>query len=161
MSYLGTSIQEATVENDQRRPKTYEEVEMHKKNLKRSLDVIEKNVELSIDLPDALPTAQLADILGAGVNHRDLLSAAVSSHLTAVVSGLLELGFRNAPKGKPRPRAFDLLAWESLEAAEHVCGLPKIVLLRACLALLARKGVTRVDLQATLDEIGELRDRLE
>jgi hypothetical protein len=144
------------VENEQTRPETYAEIEAGKQNLKRSFDVVEKNVELSRDLLEALPAAQLAEILGAGANHRDLLSAAVSGHLTDVVSGLLELGFCNAPKGKPRPRAFDSLAWQSLEAAEKLCGLSKIALLRACMVLLARRGVTRVDLQATLDEIREM-----
>jgi hypothetical protein len=149
------------VENEQTGPATYSEVEAHKKKLKHSFDVIEKNVELSKELLEALPTAPLAEILGAAINVRDLLSAAVSGHLTDVVSGLLELGFRNAPRGKPRPRSFDSLAWESLEAAEKLCGLPKIALLRACLVLLARKGVTRVDLQATLDQIREMGEGLE
>ena len=73
---------------------------------------------------------KLGEMLGSRINHRDLISAAVSSHLSEIVSTLQRLGVRSTPKGKQRPRKFDRLAWEALEAAEKVCGLPKVVLLR-------------------------------
>ena len=93
-------------------------------------------------------------MLGSRINHRDLMSAR-SAPLSEIVSTLQRLGVRSTPKGKQRPRKFDRLAWEALEAAEKVCGLPKVVLLRLS-ALLAREGVIRVDLQACLDEITEM-----
>ena len=61
--------------------------------------------------------------------------------------------------GKQRPRKFDSVAWQGLEAAESVTGLPKVLLLRASLSLLAKRGVRRIDLKACLDEIAEMGDQ--
>jgi hypothetical protein len=135
---------------------TTEMVESRKRELKQSSGLIEKSVDVSRKLLDEIPTTQLVEKLGSEVNHRDLMSAAISSHLPNIVSALLGLGIRQMPKGKQRPRTFDIKAWQSLEAAEKICGLPKVELLRACLYLLARKGVTQVDLQVSLDAINEV-----
>jgi hypothetical protein len=153
------------VKKSKTRSITSKEAEIRKRQLKRSEGLIEKGVDVSIALLDEIPTevaAKLIKMLGFRINHRDLMSAAISSHLPEILRTLLRLGIRSAPKGNQRPRKFDALAWESLEAAEEVCGLPKVVLLRACLSLLAKRGVTRVDLQASLDEIigmGDQRDQ--
>ena len=147
------------MENSKLRSMTSKETESRKCKLKRSEGLIEKGVDVRSALLDEVPTkvaTKLGEMLGSRINHRDLMSAAVSSHLSEIVSTLQRLGVRSTPKGKQRPRKFDRLAWEALEAAEKVCGLPKVVLLRACLSLLAREGVIRVDLQACLEEITEM-----
>jgi hypothetical protein len=134
------------------------EAEARKRALKRSGVMIDKGIDIPNALLDGLPAevgAKLGEILGSKATTRDVLSAAVSGYLAEVVSGLLRLGIRRTRSGKQRPRKFDSVAWECLEAAESVAGLSKVLLLRACLSLLAERGVARVDLQAALDELTE------
>ncbi len=138
---------------------TSQEAEFRKRELKRSEGMIEKGVDISNDLLEGLPAevlTRLSKILGSKANTRDVMSASISSFLPEVVSTLLRIGIRRTPSRKQRPRNFDSLAWKSLEAAESVTGLPKVLLLRACLSQLPKKGVTRIDLQACLDEITKM-----
>ena len=140
---------------------TSQEAETKKRELKRSGGIIQKGVDISSALIEGLPSevaTKLSKMLRSKANTRDLMSAAVSSFLPEVVSALLRIGIRRTPSGKQRPRKFDSVAWQGLEAAESVTGLSKVLLLRSCLSLLAKKGVTRVDLQACLDEITEMGD---
>jgi hypothetical protein len=139
--------------------KTSQEAEARKRELKRSEGMIEKGVDISsmlLESPPAKVTTKLSEMLESTANSRDLMSAAVSSFLPEIVSTLLRIGIQRRPSGKQRPRTFDLVAWQSLEAAESVTGLSKVLLLRACLTLLAKRGVTRIDLTAALEEITKL-----
>lgn len=139
--------------------KTGRAAEVRKRALKRSEGLIEKGIDVPSDLLDGLPpkiSSQLQDILESRITYRDVMSAAIASHLAKTVRTLHKLGFRNTPKGNQRPRKLDLLAWKALEAAESVTGIAKVVMLKACLSQLAERGVTRVDLQACLDEIARM-----
>ena len=114
---------------------------------------------LSNELFDGIPaevTKKLHKLLGFDPNTRDVISASISGHLPEIVSTLLRIGIRRSPSGRQRPRKFDTVAWQNLEAAEQVTGLSKALLLRACLALLAKKGVTRLDLESSLEEINRM-----
>ena len=138
------------------------EVEARKRDQKRAGHMIEKGVDISSTLIDQIPAeivTRLSAILGSEASTRDLFSAAVSGFLPEVVSTLLQIGIRQSPSGRQRPRKFDSVAWKGLEAAETITGLPKVLLLRACLSLLAKRDIKRIDLQATLDEINELSQR--
>jgi hypothetical protein len=141
-----------------RQPDSHE-VELRKRELKRSDGIILKGVDVSGDLLDKIPTEQLTEILGPRIGQRDLISAAVSNHLAELVRALRQLGIRRTPKGRQRPRKFDVAAWQCLEIAEEISGLPKVVLLRACLSLMAEGGGTRVDLQASRNELLEIQAR--
>ena len=66
---------------------------------------------------------------------------------------LAQLGFEPHLVQRQRPRVFDPGAWEALERAETLVGLPKVQLLRAALVLLARDGPTRVSLRAAIEEL--------
>ena len=141
------------------RLKTGQVAETRKRELKRSEGLIEKGIDVPSYLLEGLTSDQrskLEDMFESRVTHRDLMSAAISSYLPQIVGTLLQLGIRKTPKGNQRPRKFDVLAWKSLEAAESVTGLPKVVLLRACLSLLDERGATQVDVKACLDEISEM-----
>ena len=139
--------------------KTGQQAEIRKRELKRSEGLLEKGIDVPRHLLDGLSsemTSKLVDILESRINHRDLMSAAISSYLPKIVRTLLQLGIKSTLKGNQRPRKFDTLAWKSLEAAESITGLPKVVLLRACLSLLAEGGATQVDLTSSLNEITEM-----
>jgi hypothetical protein len=138
---------------------TSQEAAVRKREVKRAGPIIEKGVDISNDLLDVLPSeviTKLSRMLGSPANTRDLFSAAVSSFLPEIVAVSLRAGIRTSSSGKQRPRKFDSVAWQALEAAEAVTGLSKVQLLRACLHLLAEKGLRRVDLQASLDEITKM-----
>jgi hypothetical protein len=147
------------VSDPESRPISSKEAESRKREIKRSGELIEKGVDVPAVLLESIPervVGDLAAILGARVGHRDLISAAISSHLPGIVRTLVSIGIEKSSKGQQRPRKFDEAAWGALESAEQVVGLPKVVLLRAALTLLARQGVTRVDLQECRDQISGL-----
>jgi hypothetical protein len=120
--------------------------------------MVDKGIDLSNELLDALPAevgAKLSEALGSKATTRDVLSAAVSGYVEEVVSAVERVGVRRTPSGKQRPRKFDSVAWECLEAAESVTGLSRVQVLRACMSLLAERGVAQLDLQAALDGLTE------
>ena len=95
------------------RLKTGQQAEIRKRELKRSEGLLEKGIDVPRHLLDGLSsemTSKLVDMLESRINHRDLMSAAISSYLPKIVRTLLQLGIKSTPKGNQRPRKFDTLA---------------------------------------------------
>jgi hypothetical protein len=117
---------------------------------------ISKGIDLG-NLLEELPTSvvdELRQVLGSSeITNRDLISAAVSSHLPQIVRNLQLLGFEPHRESHQRPRAFDAAAWTALERSEALVGISKIQLLRAAIILLAREGPGSVSLRKALEEI--------
>ena len=95
-------------------------------------------VNLAID-PDLVDRA--AQRLGGALTNRDIISRAVQVWLPLVVAQLREAGMSPVPIGNRRPRRLDARTWQALAEAEKVVLVGRPDLLRACLALMAERGL--------------------
>ena len=137
-----------------------QEAERIKQVKKRSVGIESKTVDIAADLFDGIDADARREVAAAlGVNgpedvgNRDVLSAAVASHLPTVVSSLRAAGLVRQPKGKQRPRAIDAGAWLCLVEAEKLVDVHAVSLARAALVMMAREGVAGVDLRACLEAL--------
>ena len=82
-----------------------------------------------------------AQRLGGKLTNRDVISRAVQVWLPLVVAQLREAGMSRGPMGKRRPRRLDARTWQALAEAEQMVSAGRPDLLRACLTLMADKGL--------------------
>jgi hypothetical protein len=142
--------------------------ELQKRKLKGCSGLVTKGVDIDHDLYASVSDAtrkQVAAILEDPdhpdeISSRDLMTAAIATHLPAIVAALRELGFGVRTGGKQRPRAFDDAAWQCLMRAEELVAVSAVSLARATLTLLAARGANSVNLQDCLRDMDRLGDQI-
>lgn len=133
-----------------------QQAETRRRAIKQAGRIAQKVLDVPHELVEAVGGKLHAELVCAleaedypsDVGSRDLLSAGVASHLPDLVSQLEVLGIRRTPAVR-RAWKVDENAWRCLVQAADLTGLPIATLAKACLVLLADRGLGNLDLEKT------------
>lgn len=141
-----------------RRPSRRQQALLERQALKGVTGIVTKVISVPSECLTGLPTQAMVDALDGNeypiaIGAREIFSAAISSHLVAIVDELLAIGFVGKQTPKQRPYPFDKEAWDCLMKASDVTGLSIAALLEIVVVRLQKHGLASVKLTDAMQQL--------